>query len=71
MNLFSVSMVKLPKEGIKSQWQAGFMQIFPIDYSSLPNEHESDKEFFVKYWKGKPRNLTFEEFKNKTKKKYP
>jgi len=50
---------------IRSQWQANFMQIFPINYSSLPVEDETDKEVFEKNWMGDPK-ITFEQFKEES-----
>ena len=38
---------------IKSQWQAHFCQVFPIEMHNLPKTHESDQAFFEKYWQGK------------------
>jgi hypothetical protein len=46
---------------IKSQWQAHFMQIFPVNMDNLPQNHESDKECFEKNWRG-PEQITFEQF---------
>jgi len=57
-----VSLVQGPPEGINSQWQAGFLQIFPFDYLELPYHHETDEAFFRKYWRGGPAEMTFEEF---------
>jgi hypothetical protein len=37
---------------IKSQWQAHFLQIFPLQMEKLPKTHESDRECFEKNWKG-------------------
>jgi len=50
---------------IKSQWQANFLQIFPVNYSALPTEHESDKKCFEQEWRG-DSHTTFEEFKKNT-----
>ena len=46
---------------IKSQWQAHFMQIFPLRLDMLPRTHESDKECFDKNWKG-DSYTTYEQF---------
>ena len=56
-----ISFVQPPFE-IVSQWQANFMQIFPLNYSELPWEHEFDKKVFEKYYQGKDK-MTFEQFK--------
>jgi len=40
VNFFGVSLVKGPEEGIRSQWQANFIQVFPLNLSKLPFEHE-------------------------------
>lgn len=37
---------------IQNQWQAHFMQIFPLNLSELPLIHSSDKEFFDENWRG-------------------
>jgi len=46
--------VFLVNANIRSQWQAHFLQIFPVEprMSELPKTHESDKECFEKFWKG-------------------
>ena len=46
---------------IKSQWQAHFMQIFPLNMSNLPATHPSDKGFFEKHWEG-DNHTTYEQF---------
>ena len=46
---------------VKSQWQANFMQIFPLNYNKLPKIHESDKEVFDKEWRG-DSYTTYEQF---------
>jgi len=56
---FSVSMVDASM--IKSKWQAGFMQIFPLDFDNLPLTHESDKKCFERNWKG-DGYTTYEQF---------
>ena len=58
---FEVSMVSGPPEGIRSKWQANFMQLFPIKYDLLPAKHEYDKDFFEKYWSG-DNYTTYEQF---------
>jgi hypothetical protein len=37
---------------IRSQWQAHFMQVFPIGMSDLPMTHPSDEAFFNQNWRG-------------------
>ena len=46
---------------IKSQWQAHFMQVFPLNMDNLPLTHESDKECFDKNWRG-DTYTTYEQF---------
>lgn len=57
--LTSVSLVDASH--IKSQWQAHFMQIFPICMDNLPRFHKSDKSFFNENWQG-DHNYSFDEF---------
>ena len=59
MTLMGISLVDA--SNIKSLWQANFMQIFPIDSTTLPIEHETDKKCFEENWQGDP-DITFEEF---------
>lgn len=52
---------------ITTQWQANFCQVFPSNFSDLPQcIHKADEEFFNAYWRGaKEWNdipLTFENF---------
>lgn len=55
--------VSLVDADIKSQWQAHFLQIFPIEsvMSKLPRTHVSDKELFIKEWRG-AASVTYEQF---------
>ena len=46
--------------GIQSQWQAHFLQIFPIQMDTLPQTHESDRECFKQHWQGIP--MSYETF---------
>lgn len=39
---------------VKSQWQAHFLQLFPIGMDKLPRTHESDRQCFKDHWKGDP-----------------
>ena len=57
--LVAVSMVDASM--IKSQWQANFMQIFPVNYDNLPSTLSSDKQFFKEYWEG-DNYTTYEQF---------
>jgi hypothetical protein len=64
VTFFDISVVKCPE--MQSQWQAGFMGIFPVNCLSLPATHPSDKEFFEKHWKG-DNYTTYEQFTEKYK----
>lgn len=55
----SVSLVDA--SGIESQWQAHFLQVFPLKYSELPKTHPSDKKCFKKRWKGN-NHTTYKQF---------
>jgi len=58
-DFFEISWVDA--SGIKSQWQAHFTQVFPLNMSELPVTDPSDKEFFEKHWKG-DNHTTYEQF---------
>ena len=47
---FNIGMVNASH--IKSQWQAHFLQIFPLRLDELPKTHESDKKCFEDNWRG-------------------
>jgi len=42
------------------------MQIFPLNLSSLPATHPTDKEVFGKFWQG-DKSISFEQFKKDDK----
>lgn len=58
--LIDVSFVNVPG-GIHSQWQANFLQVFPVNMAELPCIHESDKKCFDDNWNGNPW-YTYERF---------
>jgi hypothetical protein len=64
VTFFNVSLVDCPE--MKSQWQAGFMGIYPPNCMELPAKHPSDKEFFEKHWR-RDNYTTYEQFINKEK----
>jgi len=59
LKLISISHVDA--SGIRSQWQADFLQVFPLRYGNLPATHFSDKECFEKHWRG-DNYTTYEQF---------
>ena len=64
LTFFEISVVDA--SGIKSQWQAHFTQVFPLNMSELPATLPSDKEFFEEHWKG-DNHTTYKQFKEKHK----
>ena len=49
---------------IRSKWQANFLQIFPLDFPSLPETHRSDSRVFYRHYRGSEK-LTFNQFVRK------
>lgn len=64
VTFIAVSMVKCPE--MKSQWQAGFFGVFPVNCTELPATHPSDKTFFKEHWQG-DNYTTYEEHIGKNK----
>jgi hypothetical protein len=58
-NFFKVSLVDA--SNVKSQWQAHFLQVFPLELDKLPRIHESDRQCFEKYWEG-DKHTTYDQF---------
>jgi len=52
--------ISLVRADILSQWQAFFLQIFPLDFPALPQTHTSDRQCFETHWHGPP--MSYEVF---------